>query len=323
MSWRRQAVGMASQPPVRDYRAFTLVELLALVALIALLVLTLAPSLRAAAGRSKTQVCLDNLRSLGVAVRLYAEESGTLPGPLHPAVWHGMLRDDDDPQYQYLRERQLAWRLRVALGSQITDRLITCPVMGDIVPDSSFDHFYEETGRPVYAAHYALNSYGAIGGGTRNTDPSYYFGYYGYFPDDDRPPIPLGAVRNADREWMIADAWYRPRVNAGFLELQQEGPYQWSWTGESLPNFAPHERRGSRNYSFTSSDARNSQSARIRNCKSDGITNTLFFDGHAAGVPSKTYLVGPWELLYGFRGTVNPAQIDPPPDSPAWDGVWR
>ena len=61
----------------------------------------------------------------------------------------------------------------------------------------------------------------------------------------------------------------------------------------------------------------------IRNRKSDGITNTLFFDGHAAGVPSRTYMVGAYEILYGFPGTVNPAQVNPPPSSVIWDGIWR
>jgi prepilin-type processing-associated H-X9-DG protein len=106
-------------------------------------------------------------------------------------------------------------------------------------------------------------------------------------------------------------------------ELQQEGPYQHEWTGESLPNFAPHERRGSQNYSYTGTDARRAQSARIRLGKSDGITNTLFFDGHAAGVPSRTYVVGGWEFLYGFPGTVNPAQVNPPAGSVYWLGIWR
>lgn len=306
-----------------ERRAFTLTELLVVGLVVALVLLVVAPSLHAAAGRSKTQVCLDNLRSLGVAVRLYAEECGTLPGPLHPAVWHAVLRDDYDPGWPYTREHALIWRLHVVLGDSITDRLVTCPVMGDIVPDSHFENFYEVTGRRVYPTHYVLNTYGwtDAGAGVRATNPPWYFGHT--YSAAGISPHAISEIPNAEREWMIADAWYRPHVNAGLPELQQEGSYQFSWTGESLPNFAPHEHRGSEDYTFTSSEARVMQSARIRESKSDGITNTLFFDGHAAGVPSKTYVVGGWELLYGFRGTVNPAQINPPPESPAWDGVWR
>ena len=108
--------------------AFTLTELVVVGSMVALLVLLLAPSLNAAAERSRDDVCLANLRSLGIAVRLYAEqEGGVLPGPLHPAVEHEYLRDGADPAYLFYRERQLAWKLRLALGSSITDRLITCP----------------------------------------------------------------------------------------------------------------------------------------------------------------------------------------------------
>ena len=305
-------------------RAFTLTEVVMVLVMVSLLILLLAPSLNAAAGRGETQVCLDNLRSLGVAVRLYAEDCGTLPGPLHPAVWHGMLRDDDNPVYQYIRDRTLAWKLRVALGESITDRLITCPVMNRINPDDNFRDFYETTGKLAYPTHYAINSYGSLANNpTRATNPRDYFGYSDVLPNRNRSPVAFGAVANADREWMIADAWYRPRVFATIAELQQEGPYQYSWTGEALPNFAPHELSGARAYRFTDSDTRRSQSSAIRQSKSDGITNTLFFDGHAAAAPSRTYMVGTFEILYGFPGTVNPAQISPPPGSIYWLGIWR
>ena len=309
----------ARMPQSKDPRAFTLTELLVVGLMIALVVLLLAPSLQAAAGRSETQVCLSNLRSLGMAVRLYAEQhNGILPGPLHPAVYHDV--DEDiypDPQ------RYLTWRLRSVLGDVITDRLVTCPTAAGVNPDANFEHFYEQTGRRVLPTHYVLNNYGWGGlTGTRATNPPCYFGFASWQPEFSTAPVGYGAVPNAEREWMIVDAWYRPRTG-GFEELQQDGPFQTSWTGEALPNFAPHERRGSQNYSFTTEDARYLQSARIRNSKSDGITNTLFFDGHAAGVPSRTYTVGGWQFLYGFPGTVNPAQINPPPDSPVWDGIWR
>lgn len=305
---------------MEDARAFTLTELLVAGLMISLVVLLLAPSLHAAAGRSETQICLSNLRSLGIAVRLYAEQHyGTLPGPLHPAVYHDV--DEDSP---YGPERYLTWRLRSVLGDVITDRLVTCPTAAGVNPDANFEHFYEQTGRRVLPTHYVLNNYGSSGlTNTRATDPPSYFGYSDWQPQFSTAPVAYGAVANAEREWMIADAWYRPRVNAAFGELQQEAPYQYAWTGEALPNFAPHERQSASNYVFTSSDARRIQSARIRESKSDGITNALFFDGHAAGVPPRTYIVGSWELLYGFRGTVNPAQINPPPNSPVWDGIWR
>jgi len=54
----------------------------------------------------------------------------------------------------------------------------------------------------------------------------------------------------------------------------------------------------------------------VRQNKSDGATNTLFFDGHAAGVPSRTLTRSGLELLYGFPGTVNP--YTPLPSQAIW-----
>ena len=298
----RKAAG--EMETVSKPRGFTLVELLLVIALIAVVILALAPALHAAAGRSKSQVCLANLRSLGVAVRSYAEQCGTLPGPLWPSVYHSIEQDF----YPYEREHSLLWVLQSLLGETINDRLVTCPTMGMIVPDSLFEHFYQQTGRFSGPAHYALNNVGVSESwpdGLRTTNPPCYFGWPRW-PGPAIPPVAFDAVANAEREWMIADAWYRPRVNPNFPELQQEGPYQDSWTGAALPNFAPHERRASRNYLFISEDTRNAQSARIRQNKSDGITNTLFFDGHAAAIPSRSLRACGFELLYGFPGTVNP-----------------
>jgi prepilin-type processing-associated H-X9-DG protein len=309
----------AGMPQLKDARAFTLTELLVVGLMIALVALLLAPSLQAAAGRSKALVCLDNLRSLGQAVRIYAEEyNGVLPGPLHPAVYH----DVDQTENPSIQERQLLWLLRGTLGDIAADRTATCPVASDINPDSRFEDFRNMTGRFVMPTHYALNSYGSnFYDAVRATNPAYYFGS-GIHSDIPGDPVAIGQVPKAEREWMIADAWYRPRVS-GPTELQQEGPYQSSWTGEALPNFAPHERLTPREHSFAGANAGGTSSQRISQAKSDGITNSLFFDGHAASVPPRNYILGSWTLLYGFRGTVNPAMDNPPEGSAYWDGFWR
>ena len=311
-------------------RAFTLTELVTIAAAGCLLLGLLMPALCAVGERNKTDVCLSNLHSLGLAVRMYAEQDGKLPGRLHPAVSHETLEPDYPSPLQY---RSLVWLLRNQLGETIDDRLITCPVMAEINPDANFTRFDMGTGRSVYPVHYAVNNWGpnssdpnySISGGVRTTNPQYYFGFAAPYPTPGLPfdPVRYGAVPNPDREWMLADAWYRS-VNTGYPELQQEGPYQSSWSGEALPNFAPHLRRIASVYSFTDSSGRTAASARIRQRKSDGSTNTAFFDGHAASVPSQSYVMPTGSvLLYGFPGTVNPAKINPPPSNLAWLGVWR
>lgn len=287
-------------------RAFTLTELVATVAAIGALLLVLVPALQAAGGRDDAAACLQNLHALGVAVRTYADEYGTLPGPLSAAVLHDITAQTEE----YFREQQLSWKLRSVLGNEIGDRLITCPTASALNPDANYVQYMLYTGRSVRPTHYAINNAGSggPGGGLRTTNPACYFGEVGPPPTYEVliPPRRWGQITRPAEEWMIADAWYRPRTNPSSPELQQEGSFQTSLAGEALPYFAPHDRSAPESYVFTGSSARNSGCTKVRQNKSDGSTNTLFFDGHAAGVPSRTLTRSGFELLYGFPGTANP-----------------
>ncbi|MCF7955900.1 MAG: DUF1559 domain-containing protein [Phycisphaerae bacterium] len=58
----------------RNTTGFTLIELLVVIAIIALLLAILMPSLQAAKKRGQTVVCLNNLRQIGMAANLYAND---------------------------------------------------------------------------------------------------------------------------------------------------------------------------------------------------------------------------------------------------------
>jgi prepilin-type N-terminal cleavage/methylation domain-containing protein len=72
--------------PTAPPGAFTLLELLVVIAIIAVLASLLLPTLASAKDRGKRSACLSNLRQIGIAVHLYADEhEGSIPyGPTAP-----------------------------------------------------------------------------------------------------------------------------------------------------------------------------------------------------------------------------------------------
>ncbi|MBN2447530.1 MAG: prepilin-type N-terminal cleavage/methylation domain-containing protein [Phycisphaerae bacterium] len=285
-------------------RGFTLAELVVVVAVATLLLVVCTPAIRAARSRSDSAVCLSNLRTLGQCIRAYADlHDDRLPGPLSPSINH----DATALSHQSLIERQFTWVMQQALGNTVSDRLVTCPTMSKIVPDWTYEDYSLRTGDNILPTHYGLNSYGEASalGTYRATTPPFYFGYKDILYDFD--PVTIGAVANAEREWMIADAWYRYRLNSFEPQFGNEGPHQYAWGEMAQPYFAPHGQPAGRTYHYTTVNDRSAACSANRAARSDGYTNTLSFDGHAAGVVSRIGAVGAFEIFYGFPGTVNPA----------------
>jgi len=80
---------------MRSRRGFTLIELLVVVSIIALLTAILLPVFFSVRGKARQTVCVSNLRQIGLAIALYAQDSddlypaGTDPSDTdtHPNIW--------------------------------------------------------------------------------------------------------------------------------------------------------------------------------------------------------------------------------------------
>jgi len=78
-------------------RGFTLIELLVVIAIIAILAAILLPALRQAKEKAKQSACANNLRQLGLALNMYAQDhDGDLPKPIDTASgsasWYWALK---------------------------------------------------------------------------------------------------------------------------------------------------------------------------------------------------------------------------------------
>jgi prepilin-type N-terminal cleavage/methylation domain-containing protein/prepilin-type processing-associated H-X9-DG protein len=139
----------------RRTAGFTLVELLVVIALISLLASLLLPALSRAKSRAKAIQCLSQMRQVGVATILYADDfAGQLPRSTHSAAAYGAL------PWGYALLPYLAGREFThpdSLWTNLFTRLYRCPA--DKRPNSDWSYgknVYpelspEETGGPAWS----------------------------------------------------------------------------------------------------------------------------------------------------------------------------
>lgn len=100
---------------MRRSRGFTLIELLVVVAIIAILAAILMPVFARAREKARASSCLSNIRQLGLAVKMYADDHDeTLPAGTAPHMIIGSEREQlwayvEDAIEEYVRNEGINW----------------------------------------------------------------------------------------------------------------------------------------------------------------------------------------------------------------------
>jgi prepilin-type N-terminal cleavage/methylation domain-containing protein len=111
-NWTRQVTGGRSG-------AFTLIELLVVIAIIAILAAMLLPVLSAAKKRAAQAACINNLKQLGLGMKMYVDDNhDTYPGCASRS------------QYGFHREDWIYWRTNTTLYPPFTQSQILTSVPG-------------------------------------------------------------------------------------------------------------------------------------------------------------------------------------------------
>ena len=190
MSLKRQKIALC---------AFTLIELLVVIAIIAVLAALLLPVLSAAKERAWRAGCVNNLKQLGTAIQMYADEHGNqLPGP----TWQGLYETYDNQD-----TTRLPFYITSYLGispPSLTPQstvLARCPSAARHWTAASADTSLMDLDRPLsYIASIQVTNYQGV-----LTRP-FGYPYTKIGGDADEPPKKVHEIVSPTLSWAMTDA---------------------------------------------------------------------------------------------------------------------
>ena len=206
---------MAKGLPVKRKEGFTLVELLVVVGIIALLVTILMPSLGRAMALARRAVCGGNLKNIGLAVHLYANDYDGKCGGIGNGYnsgwqcigkrrWLDMPGDEPNPDIAYKNNYSNSRSLWLyVLHADAAPEQFLCPaVKNTVASEYQDDHrrrCYDFRDHNALSYSYQVQQKGGSGWNTYTTSMN------------DNGDLALLADRNAN----VRDRWYALPSNQG------------------------------------------------------------------------------------------------------------
>jgi prepilin-type N-terminal cleavage/methylation domain-containing protein len=186
----------------RTGTAFTLVELLVVIAIIGILAALLLPSLSKSKGKAHQTQCLNNLKQIGLAINLFADEhNDQLPGPIWQGVYY--VYNDETERMPFYLTTYLG--LPAPSASMVhTAAVMICPIgiiKGKSEPAGTPP---ESLSRPVtyLATAEITNAEDVV---TRPFGYPYSSPFYRLPKGPDEPPKKISEIKNPSATWAITD----------------------------------------------------------------------------------------------------------------------
>jgi len=208
---------MTSHRPIhRAAGAFTLVELLVVIGIIAVLIGILLPALTKARQQSNLVACMANLRTIGLAINMYASANGQY---LPFGYWDGSpVPPGNPPDFNKASDwRALLQSILTKQGGNTysesaaaggdTSKIATQIFVCNDVP--------ENVGVLTYACHPRLMP--AI----ELKDPVFFFTGKG----DYMRPYKIGQIKHSSEILLVADSSLKPLPDPGFIHLKMQANF--------------------------------------------------------------------------------------------------
>ena len=206
----------------RGAGAFTLVEMLTVIAIIGILAALLLPALEQAKARAKRIQCVGNLREIGLATHLFANDHGG-KFPTQVSTKDGGSLEFVTAGYQIFSPQHFYFSYRHFLplaDSLATPKLLACPADLERWPATNFTRF--DNWNLSYAIGLVVDPINpmAVLAADRNLPGSPFYApnpTFGYMPIVDRPPYWPPTLHSRKGDILFADGHVEESYDAIFL----------------------------------------------------------------------------------------------------------